>query len=168
MTKINRDDILDRIIYSHYLEKIYSTALGRLDKLISVLLLIFGSAIILNGNPVLFGIFVAVLAAIQSTYQFGKKSGESNRKAFDYQKLYTIEAKYDDADLMDRMLELENTDSKPWSWLEPIAVLKSQIRVGVSKDKQKNLIGKLSYSEFFAASPSVGFNFLILLLTLEP
>lgn len=72
MVKTDRDKILNRIVYSHYLEKIYSTALGRIDKLISVLLLIFGSAIVINGNPVLFGILVAVLAAIQSTYQFGK------------------------------------------------------------------------------------------------
>nr|ELR5040963.1 hypothetical protein [Providencia stuartii]ELR5082971.1 hypothetical protein [Providencia stuartii] len=136
---MGRDDILERIVYSHYLEKIYSTALGRLDKLISVLLLISGSAVIIKWNPVLFGVLIAALAAIQSTYQFGKKSGESNRKAFDYQKLYTIEAKYDDADLMDRMLELENSDSKTWSWLEPIAILKTQIRLGVPKEEQKEL-----------------------------
>lgn len=40
---------------------------------------------------------------------------------------------------MDRMLELENTDSKPWSWLEPIAILKTQVRVCVPKDEQKKL-----------------------------
>ncbi|MER1730075.1 hypothetical protein AAD041_15065 [Proteus mirabilis] len=128
---MSREEVIDRIIYSHYLEQLYSTALSRLDKLISIFIFIFGSAIVLQANPYIFGVLVVILTGIQSTYQFGKKSGESKRKSFDYQKLFTIKSKYDDADLMDRMLELEATDSTPWSSLIPIATLKAQIAMGV-------------------------------------
>ncbi|MDE5308992.1 hypothetical protein PY546_25255 [Providencia stuartii] len=70
---MSRNDLIDRVIYSHYLEQLYSTALGRVDKLISILIFIFGSAIVLQANTFVFGVLIAALTAIQSTCQFGKK-----------------------------------------------------------------------------------------------
>ncbi|CAK6615101.1 hypothetical protein [Providencia stuartii] len=139
---MSRNDLIDRVIYSHYLEQLYSTALGRVDKLISILIFIFGSAIVLQANTFVFGVLIAALTAIQSTCQFGKKSGEAKRKAFDYQKLFTIESKYDDSDLVDRILEIEASDSTPWSSLSPIATLKAQIKMGVDEQHLEKLTTK--------------------------
>ena len=58
---MSRNDIIDRIIYSHYLEQLYSTALSRLDKLFSTFILIFGSALIFEVNPFACGFAVVVL-----------------------------------------------------------------------------------------------------------
>ncbi|WGL95984.1 hypothetical protein [Arsenophonus nasoniae] len=141
---MNREEITD-ILYSHYLERSFATITERIDKLISVLMLIFGSAIVLKGNPFFFGILVVILSSIQATYQFGKKSGSAKKKSVDYLKLYTNQSKYDDNELRERLLELESTDEIIWSCLEPIALLKTQIRLGIEPKNQE----KLSYYHKF-------------------
>ena len=129
---MSRQDVIARILYSHYLEKLYATATGRIDKIISVLTLIFGSSIILNGNPFLFGVLVVVLTGIQTVFQFGKMSGSARKRAYDYLRLYTQESKYTDEDLRFHMLEIELSDNSIWSSLEEIAAVKTEIRLGTS------------------------------------
>lgn len=127
---MSRQDIITRILYSHYLEKLYSTAVGRVDKIISLLIIIFGSSIILNGNPFIFGVLVVALTGIQTVFQFGKKEGVSRKRAFDYQRLLTNEIKYTDEDLSFYMLELESSDDNIWTSLEEIAAIKTEIKQG--------------------------------------
>ncbi len=43
---MDRDDILDRILYGYFLEQLFSVATGRLDKLLSVVSVILGSSVI--------------------------------------------------------------------------------------------------------------------------
>ncbi|CDL80097.1 hypothetical protein [Xenorhabdus cabanillasii] len=143
---MSRDQILERILYSHYLEQVYSTATGRVDKFISVLMFIFGSTIVFNGNPYVFGFLIVALTAIQTNFQFALKSGLAKKKAADYLKLHTLESKYDDQALMDKLLELEGSDEILWSSLQNIAVLKTQIKLEVQPDLQEKLTlsGKLT------------------------
>lgn len=129
---MSRQDVITRILYSHYLEKLYATATGRMDKIISVLILIFGSSIILNGNPFLFGILVVILTGMQTVFQFGRRSGSTRKRAYDYQRLYTNESKYTDEDLLFHMLEIESSDNSIWSSLEEIAAVKTEIKLGAS------------------------------------
>lgn len=129
---MSRNDITTRILYSHYLEKLFATATGRLDRIISVLIIVFGSSIILKGNPFIFGVLVVVLTGIQTVFQFGKKSGSARKRAFDYQRLYTNESKYTDDDLTFHMLELESSDESIWTSLEEIAAVKTEIKIGAS------------------------------------
>ncbi|MEQ4938654.1 hypothetical protein ABN125_17540 [Proteus terrae] len=129
---MSRQDVITRILYSHYLEKLYATATGRIDKIISVLILIFSSSIIFNGNPFLFGVFVVVLTSTQTVCQFGKKSGSTIKRANDYQRLYINESKYTDEDLLSHMLEMESSDDSIWSSLEEIAAVKTEIKLGAS------------------------------------
>ncbi|MDE1488944.1 hypothetical protein KKI90_22225 [Xenorhabdus bovienii] len=136
---MSRDDILDRILYSHYLEQLYATATGRIDKLLLVLIFIFGSAVVLKANPFIFGVLIVALTAIQITYQFGRQSGEAKKRASDYLKLYTLESKYNDDDLKDRMIELESRDETIWSSLHHIAILKTQIKIDVVSEQQIKL-----------------------------
>jgi hypothetical protein len=136
---MSRDDILDRILYSHYLEKLYSTATGRLDKLLLVLIFIFGSAVVLKASPFIFGIFIVVLTAIQIIYQFGRLSGEAKRRSADYLTLFTLESKYSDEELENRMAEFESRDETIWSSLENIAILKVQIKINLDPEHQTKL-----------------------------
>ncbi|WP_446469233.1 hypothetical protein [Xenorhabdus stockiae] len=136
---MSRDDILDRILYSHYLEQLYSTATGRLDKLLLVLIFIFGSAVVLKASPVIFGVLIVVLTAIQITYQFGRISGEAKRRAAGYLNLFTLESKYSDEELLNRMLEMESRDEIIWSSLQHIAILKVQIKINLNPDDQTKL-----------------------------
>lgn len=80
-----------------------------------MLILIFGSSIVLKGNPFFFGVLIVILSTIQSAYQFGKKSGSAKKKSYDYLKPYTNESKYDDNELSGRLLELESPDGIVWS-----------------------------------------------------
>ncbi|MFP1527399.1 hypothetical protein ACLB1R_05950 [Escherichia coli] len=43
---MDRDDILDRILYGYFLEQLFSVATGRLDKLLSVVSVILGFTVI--------------------------------------------------------------------------------------------------------------------------
>ena len=43
---MDRDDILDRILYGYFLEQLFSVVTGRLDKLLSVVSIILGSSVI--------------------------------------------------------------------------------------------------------------------------
>lgn len=129
---MNREDLEARILYSHYLERLYSTACGRIDKIISVLIIISGSSIILKANPVIFGVFIVVLTVVQTEFQFGKKSGSARKKSFDYQRLYTNESRYTDEDLNHHLLELESSDDPIWASLEEVAVIKTEIKLGTS------------------------------------
>ncbi|WP_334470082.1 hypothetical protein [Arsenophonus sp. PmNCSU2021_1] len=132
-------EITDRILYSYYLEQLFAIIAGRIDRFISGLLFISGLVIVLNGNPFFFGMSIVVLSAIQSTCQFGKKSGAAKKKAFDYLKLYTHESKFDDSELRKRLLELESTDEIIWPCLESIALLKTQIRLNIEPQFQEKL-----------------------------
>ncbi len=129
---MSREDITTQILYSHYLEKLYATAMGRVDKIISVLIIVFGSSIILNGNPFIFGVLVVALTGLQTVFQFGNKSGTARKKSFYYQRLYTTESKYNDDDLLFQMLEIESSDEGIWTSLEEIAAVKTEIKLGAA------------------------------------
>lgn len=135
---MSRDNTLDRILYGYFLEQLFSTLCGRLDKLLSVLMLILGSSVVLNVNPFMAGVAIVIISAIQTTYEFGKKSGEARRKSMEYLSLFDDESAYNDGALKIKLSELEKTDNNPWSSLKPVALLKTQIKIGVpAKDREQ-------------------------------
>lgn len=136
---MSREEIKDRILYGYYLEQLYATATGRLDRLFSVLTLIFGSAIVLKANPFFFGVMIVIISAVQSTYQFGKQSAGAAKQSFEYLRLFTNEAQFNDAELKARLIELESTDNNIWSCLKPIALRKTQIKIGLPVENQEKL-----------------------------
>ncbi|BDI35544.1 hypothetical protein NKK66_RS24925 [Escherichia coli] len=68
---MDRDDILDRIFYGYFLEQLFSVATGRLDKLLSVVSIILGSSVIGGFIPEISGVFIVVIATVQTIYGFG-------------------------------------------------------------------------------------------------
>ncbi|HAK4777653.1 TPA: hypothetical protein H2C15_003937 [Salmonella enterica] len=128
---MSREDILDRVLYGYFLEQLYSTACGRLDKFLSVLTLILGSSIVMKANPFIFGLGIVIITAIQTTYEFGKKSGNARRKSMEYLSLFDDEASFDENALKSKFKDLEKTDNAIWSSLKPVALLKTQIKIGL-------------------------------------
>lgn len=136
---MSREDILDRILYCYFLEQLFSVATGRLDKLFSVLILILGSSVIFNFNPLISGIGIVIISSIQTTYEFGKKSGNAGRKAAEYLLLYDDANEHNDTELKTKLHVLEKTDENIWSSLKDIAILKTQIKIGIPTKHQTKL-----------------------------
>ncbi|MFP1483274.1 hypothetical protein ACLB1S_11555 [Escherichia coli] len=60
-----------------FLEQLFSVATGRLDKLLSVVSIILGSSVIGGFIPEISGVFIVVIATVQTIYGFGQKSGNA-------------------------------------------------------------------------------------------
>ncbi|KIH34235.1 hypothetical protein [Escherichia coli] len=145
---MDRDDILDRILYGYFLEQLFSVATGRLDKLLSVVSIILGSSVIGGFIPEISGVFIVVIATVQTIYGFGQKSGNAMRKSAEYLQLFDDAEKYSDSELKIQLKTLEKTDNHIWSSLKDIAILKTQIKIGVSIEQQEKLPTKSKLMRF--------------------
>lgn len=129
---MTREQIIFDINYSHYVEKTFSIVMSRIDKLISVVLMILGLALFAPfNNNFAFGLLVAVLSAVQFTYQFGKQAGISQNQAQKYLTLMTEESRFKDEDLLINLVELQKNDSSVWGVCESIAYKKAALKLGL-------------------------------------
>ena len=125
---MDREVLLYRIAYSHYFEKLFSTITWRIDKLLSLLLLVLGSAVFSGIKGTFFyGLAVALISAIQMTYQYAKASEHSSNQSRAYLKLLSLEHRYSEDELLDKLVELEDNDMKPWNMLSDIALVRTNI-----------------------------------------
>ncbi len=70
---MTRDDYKFYVHYSYVLEKMNYTVLTRIDKLITLMLIVLGFSVFAPySNLFIFGLFVAVLSVLQLVYQFGQ------------------------------------------------------------------------------------------------
>ncbi|EEV6588035.1 TPA: hypothetical protein L1V50_005183 [Escherichia coli] len=126
----------------------FSVATGRLDKLLSVVSIILGSSVIGGFIPEISGVFIVVIATVQTIYGFGQKSGNAMRKSAEYLQLFDDAEKYSDSELKIQLKTLEKTDDHIWSSLKDIAILKTQIKIGVSIEQQEKLPTKSKLMRF--------------------
>ena len=145
---MDRDDILDRVLYGYFLEQLFSVATGRLDKLFSVVSIILGSSVIGGFIPEVSGVLIVVIATVQTISGFGQKSGNAMRKSAEYLQLYDDAEKYSDSELKMQLKLLEKTDDNIWSSLKDIAILKTQIKIGISVEQQEKLSAKSKLMRF--------------------
>ncbi|MHA0949548.1 hypothetical protein [Enterobacter ludwigii] len=145
---MSREEILDRVLFSHYFEKMFSTLTGRIDRLLSFLSLFLGSSIVADiGSPVWSGISIAMISALQMTFQFGKSSEHSRKQAKQYQVLFTTAFKLSDDELFNKMLEIEDGDFEPWAILHNPAILRTRIHLSIAPDQHEqslNLIERIT------------------------
>ncbi|MCE9874304.1 hypothetical protein LZ667_23430 [Hafnia alvei] len=148
---MDREELLYRIEYSYNFEHLFSSLTWRIDKLISLILLILGSAVFSGVQGAFwYGLAVAVLTAIQMTYQFAKSSEHSSRQSREYLKLLTLESRYSDDELLDKLVELEDNDLRPWLILSDIALVRTNIRKGYDEDQDPNLSRTKRFIAWFA------------------
>ncbi|HFK2693679.1 TPA: hypothetical protein ACG1DO_003494 [Kluyvera ascorbata] len=132
---MTRHDMIFDINYSFYVEKMTATLAGRIDRLISVLLMVLGCAAFSPFSGMfIFGVFIAALSAIQFIYQFGKLSGLSEEHAKKYLRLMTEESKYDDAELLTKLTKLQETDCNSWGLIVPAAFKRTCYKLGLDDD----------------------------------
>ena len=136
---MTREETIDRITYSLYLEKLFARLTGRIDRLILLLMFVCGSTIVFNFHPTFFGLFIVFLTGIQGKYRFGETSSFSLSQQYKYQKLSTLAYKYSDDELIDNLLDIEKEDKTPWAILENPAILLAQKNLNVPLEQQIKL-----------------------------
>jgi len=148
---MEREDLLYRIEYSYNFESMFSKITWRIDKLISLVLLILGSAVFSGVQGAFwFGLAVAVLTAIQMTYQYAKASEHSSAQSRAYMKLLTLESRYSDDELLDKFVEIEDGDHKPWFILSDLAFIRTNIRKGYGPEHDPHLPWNIKIIGWFA------------------
>ncbi|MBD2816878.1 hypothetical protein ID850_19635 [Xenorhabdus sp. Flor] len=129
---MNRNDIIFDINYSYYLENLFGTLMGRIDKLISITLIVLGGSVFSPfGNLFIFGVFVAIISAAQFIYQPGRSSGISYEQAKKYRQLITLEPMLTNEELHNRFNEIQSLDSNPWAVLRSAAYKRASIKLGL-------------------------------------
>lgn len=129
---MTRDDYKFYIHYSYVLEKMNYTLLTRIDKLITLMLIVLGFSVFAPySNLFIFGLFVAVLSVLQLVYQFGQEAGMSKEQARHYKRLLIESDTLSEDQLQARYLKIQDTDSNPWKSLERAAFIRACIFAGV-------------------------------------
>ncbi|MHB9807018.1 hypothetical protein [Pantoea ananatis] len=129
---MSRDDVIFDLHHSYYLENMFSTLMGRIDRLMSLLLIVLGgTALAPFSSELLFGISVAVLSAAQFIYQPGKQEGVASEHAKKYLQLISLKDGYDDETLLKRFVELQSIDTRLWNSLKNAAQRRATQTLGL-------------------------------------
>lgn len=111
---MTRDDYKFYIHYSYVLEKMNYTLLTRIDKLITLMLIVLGFSVFAPySNLFIFGLFVAVLSVLQLVYQFGQEAGMSKEQARHYKRLLIESDTLSEDQLQARYLKIQDTVMLP-------------------------------------------------------
>ncbi|WP_312277261.1 hypothetical protein [Kosakonia cowanii] len=116
---MSRHELVFDVHYSYYLEKMFATLTGRIDRIMTFLIILSGCGIFVSvSGYAWFGAFVAALSISQVVFQFSRASGVAAEQARLYLELITDENSLSDEELFERFKRLQNSDSKPWGCLE--------------------------------------------------
>lgn len=119
---MTRHDIIFDITYSHYLEKMFGTITGRIDRGITLIIIAVGlSAFTPLFSKAWFAGIIGLLSVAQIVYQFARQSGVSDDLARKYLNLSTDADLLSDEDLHARFKSLQDSDSNAWSVLKNAA-----------------------------------------------
>ncbi|AVI89760.1 TPA: hypothetical protein ACN68R_000887 [Klebsiella pneumoniae] len=128
---MSRHDLIFDIHYSYYLEKMFATLTGRIDRFMTFLIILSGCGVFVSiTGYVWFGAFIAALSVSQVVYQFSRSSGIATEQARLYLELITDEPSLTHEELLARFKHLQNADSKPWGCLELPAQKRATIVLG--------------------------------------
>lgn len=116
---MNRDDTNFNIYYSYILERMNYTLLSRIDKGITLILIVLGFSVFAPfSNYFVFGVAVAVLSVFQLVYRYGEEAGISKEQMKQYKKLLILAPSLSDEELQNQYITIQNSDSNPWRTLE--------------------------------------------------
>ncbi len=135
---MTRDDLKFDIYYSYAIEKMNYTLLSRIDKAITLVLIVLGcSAFAPFSNMFVFGITVAVLSVLQLNYQFAAESGLSKEQMRQYKRLIIEFNSLSDDDLREKFSRIQDSDSNPWQSLQYAAHKRACITLGLDDESPK-------------------------------
>ncbi|HCQ6671051.1 hypothetical protein ACHEUO_22300 [Klebsiella oxytoca] len=142
---MNREEMLYQILYSHNLERMFSTVTGRIDKALSFFLILLGSGVIVGlGYPVITGLLIAGISAIKLAFHFEASSERSRKQAAAYLKLFNAQHLIEsDDDLLNKITELQDEDHTLWSVLIYPAMVATQIEMGKTPTTQLTFTERL-------------------------
>lgn len=129
---MNRAQLLYQIYYSYRLHSMFSVLLGRIDKILSFLLLLLGSSVIGNlGNQVFIGISIAVITSIRMAFSFEKASESARKQAINYLNLYTSKAlTLPEKQLTEELMNTQVSDSNVWISIVNAAEIRTRLTFG--------------------------------------
>ncbi len=128
---MTRDDMVFDLNYSYHLEKMYFTILTRIDKAITMLLIVLGFSVFAPFmNLFAFGVGVAFLSVLQLVYQYGQAAGLSKEQMRQYRRLLVEIDTLTDSELRDRYIKIQDADSVPWQSLQEAAFKRTCIALG--------------------------------------
>jgi len=128
---MNRDDIIFDIHYSHYLEKMFATLTGRIDRIITFIIILSGCGVFVSiSGYMIFGALISALSISQVVFQFSRASGIAAEHARKYLALITDEPELSTEELFSRFKLLQDSDSDPWGALQPAAHKRASIALG--------------------------------------
>ncbi|HBK1080010.1 hypothetical protein ACSF6K_17910 [Escherichia coli] len=128
---MTRDDLAFDIHYSFFLEKMNYTLLNRIDKSITLVLIVLGFSVFAPySNMFIFGASVAILSVLQLVYQFGQEAGLSKEQMRQYKRLIVEFSSLSDDELRTRFLKVQDADSNPWRSLQDAAFKRTCIVLG--------------------------------------
>ncbi|CAH3740095.1 hypothetical protein [Enterobacter hormaechei] len=134
---MNRDDLEFDIHYSFFIEKMNYTLLNRIDKGITLVLIVLGFSVFAPyNNMFLFGVAVAILSVLQLVYQFGQEAGLSKEQMRQYKRMLVEFSTLSDDDLRTRYLKIQDADSNPWQSLQDAAFKRTCIALGRKDDTE--------------------------------
>lgn len=132
---MNRDDLEFDINYSYFIEKMNYTLLNRIDKGITLVLIVLGFSVFAPySNMFFFGVAVAVLSVLQLVYQFGQEAGLSKEQMRQYKRMLVEFSSLSDEELRARYLKIQDADSNPWRSLQDAAFKRTCIALGRDDD----------------------------------
>lgn len=135
---MSRDDLKFDLYYSYAIEKMNYTLLSRIDKTITLLLIVLGFSVFAPySNMFVFGVTVALLSVLQLVYRFGAESGLSKEQMRQYKRLIGEFDCLADDDLRDKFLKVQDSDSDPWQSLQYAAHKRTCITLGLVDDTPK-------------------------------
>lgn len=138
---MNRDDLQFDINYSYFIEKMNYTLLNRIDKTITLLLIVLGFSVFAPySNMFIFGVSVAVLSVLQLVYQFGQEAGLSKEQMRQYKRLLVEFATLTEDELRARYLKVQDADSNPWRSLQDAAFKRTCIALGRDDDSELSFL----------------------------
>lgn len=125
---MKKEDCNFYIYYSYTLERMNYTLLSRIDKLITLILIVLGFSVFSPfSNYFLFGLIVAILSVFQLVYHFGQEAGASKEQMKQYKKLLVESPELSEAELQERYIKVQDSDNNPWRSLESAAYLRTCI-----------------------------------------
>lgn len=141
-----QDDIFD-ITYSRNLEQMFSTITGRIDRIITFVIILAGCSVFSSiSGAMWFGGLIAALSVCQVVFQFSRASGISEGQYRKYMTLISDEPSLTDDELHSRLKSLQELDANPWGILKKAAHKRACISLGLMDNSPSFTHGEMLFS----------------------